>query len=223
MPQTWQVLSGHVVVLVAAGTSNQCCPWAEWAFLGHKPSPMAFQRIWQYIQVASAAQEPPPPSSIFTLDWCSLHGWTPAALVLSMSALWLERPMVEVGRIVVHFIDFKCRGTVTKYAEGYGDEIQPEVHRRCLISIRICHTCELMDYLLANTDLDRLVSHTGDKQVFCGQGKSLKSLLANMQRFSPFKKTLQNHQNDEQQTCILTTIPLFTAPLWTYNSKLLHQ
>ncbi len=32
---------------------QSCCPKIEWSFLYHKPSPKAFQRIWQYIQPAS--------------------------------------------------------------------------------------------------------------------------------------------------------------------------
>ncbi len=32
------------------------CPWIECSFLYHKPSPKAFQRIWQYIQPASQPQ-----------------------------------------------------------------------------------------------------------------------------------------------------------------------
>ncbi len=30
--------------------TQSCCPWIECSFLYHKPSPKAFQRIWQYIQ-----------------------------------------------------------------------------------------------------------------------------------------------------------------------------
>ncbi len=33
-----------------------CCPWIKCAFLYHKPTPKAFQRIWQYIQPASQPQ-----------------------------------------------------------------------------------------------------------------------------------------------------------------------
>ncbi len=29
---------------------QSCCPWIECSFLYHKPSPKAFQRIWQYIE-----------------------------------------------------------------------------------------------------------------------------------------------------------------------------
>ncbi len=35
---------------------QSCCPWIECSFLYHKPSPKAFQRIWQYIQTASQPQ-----------------------------------------------------------------------------------------------------------------------------------------------------------------------
>ncbi len=35
---------------------QSCCPWIECSFLYHKPSPKAFQRIWQYIQPASQLQ-----------------------------------------------------------------------------------------------------------------------------------------------------------------------
>ncbi len=35
---------------------QSCCPWTECSFLYHKPSPKAFQRIWQYIQPASQLQ-----------------------------------------------------------------------------------------------------------------------------------------------------------------------
>ncbi len=35
---------------------QSCCPWIECSFLYHKPSPKAFQRIWQYIQPASQPQ-----------------------------------------------------------------------------------------------------------------------------------------------------------------------
>ncbi len=35
---------------------QSCCPWIEGSFLYHKPSPNAFQRIWQYIQPASKPQ-----------------------------------------------------------------------------------------------------------------------------------------------------------------------
>ncbi len=33
-----------------------CCPWIKCAFLYHKPTPKAFQRIWQYIQPVSQPQ-----------------------------------------------------------------------------------------------------------------------------------------------------------------------
>ncbi len=50
---------------------QSCCPWIERSFIYHKPSPKAFQRIWQYIQLASQPQttcnhtspEPPYPAS----------------------------------------------------------------------------------------------------------------------------------------------------------------
>ncbi len=35
---------------------QSCCPWIECSFLYHMPSPNAFQRIWQYIQLASQPQ-----------------------------------------------------------------------------------------------------------------------------------------------------------------------
>ncbi len=35
---------------------QSCCPWIECSFIYHKPSPKAFQRIWQYIQLASQPQ-----------------------------------------------------------------------------------------------------------------------------------------------------------------------
>ncbi len=35
---------------------QSCCPWIEYSFLYHKPSPKAFQGIWQYIQPASQPQ-----------------------------------------------------------------------------------------------------------------------------------------------------------------------
>ncbi len=35
---------------------QSCWPWIECSFLYHKPSPKAFQRIWQYIQPASQLQ-----------------------------------------------------------------------------------------------------------------------------------------------------------------------
>ncbi len=35
---------------------QSCCPWIECSLLYHKPSPKAFQRIWQYIQPASQPQ-----------------------------------------------------------------------------------------------------------------------------------------------------------------------
>ncbi len=35
---------------------QSCWPWIECSFLYHKPSPKAFQRIWQYIQPASQPQ-----------------------------------------------------------------------------------------------------------------------------------------------------------------------
>ena len=35
---------------------QSCCPWIECSFLYHKPSPKAFQRIWQYIHPASQPQ-----------------------------------------------------------------------------------------------------------------------------------------------------------------------
>ncbi len=35
---------------------QSCCLWIECSFLYHKPSPKAFQRIWQYIQPASQPQ-----------------------------------------------------------------------------------------------------------------------------------------------------------------------
>ncbi len=35
---------------------QSCCPWIECSFLYHKPSPKAFQRLWQYIQLASQLQ-----------------------------------------------------------------------------------------------------------------------------------------------------------------------
>ncbi len=35
---------------------QNCCPWIECSFLYHKPSPKAFQRIWQYIQPAAQPQ-----------------------------------------------------------------------------------------------------------------------------------------------------------------------
>ncbi len=37
---------------------QSCCPWIECSFLYHKPSPKAFQRIWQYIQPVSQPQTP---------------------------------------------------------------------------------------------------------------------------------------------------------------------
>ncbi len=50
---------------------QSCCSWIESSFLYHKPSPKAFQRIWQYIQLASqpqtkcnhTSQGPPHPAS----------------------------------------------------------------------------------------------------------------------------------------------------------------
>ncbi len=52
---------------------QSCCPWIECSFLYHKPSPKAFQRIWQYIQPASQPQTTcnhtspgPPHPAIFT-------------------------------------------------------------------------------------------------------------------------------------------------------------
>ncbi len=50
---------------------QSCCSWIESSFLYHKPSPKAFQRIWQYIQLASqpqtkcnhTSQGPPHPTS----------------------------------------------------------------------------------------------------------------------------------------------------------------
>ncbi len=53
---------------------QSCCPWIECSFLYHKPSPKAFQRIWQYIQPASQPQttcnhtSPGPPASKFVWD-----------------------------------------------------------------------------------------------------------------------------------------------------------
>ncbi len=35
---------------------QSCCPWIECSFIYCKPSPKAFQRIWQYIQPASQPQ-----------------------------------------------------------------------------------------------------------------------------------------------------------------------
>ena len=35
---------------------QRCCPWIECSFFYHKPSPKAFQTIWQYIQLASQLQ-----------------------------------------------------------------------------------------------------------------------------------------------------------------------
>ncbi len=37
---------------------QSCCPWIECSFLYRKPSPKAFQRIWQYIQPVSQPQTP---------------------------------------------------------------------------------------------------------------------------------------------------------------------
>ncbi len=45
---------------------KSCCLWIECSFLYHKPSPKAFQRIWQYIQPASQPQTRTSTSSIFT-------------------------------------------------------------------------------------------------------------------------------------------------------------
>ncbi len=52
---------------------QSCCPWIECSFLYRKPSPKAFQRIWQYIQPASQPQTTcnhissgPPHQAIFT-------------------------------------------------------------------------------------------------------------------------------------------------------------
>ncbi len=49
---------------------QSCCPWIECSFLYYKPSLKAFQRIWQYIQLASQPQtmcnHTSPGSSIFT-------------------------------------------------------------------------------------------------------------------------------------------------------------
>ncbi len=56
---------------------QNCCPWIECSFLYHKPSPKAFQRIWQYIQPASQPQTtcihtspgPPHPASSPKIIW----------------------------------------------------------------------------------------------------------------------------------------------------------
>ncbi len=90
---------------------QSCCPWIEFLFLYHKPSPKAFQRIWQYIQPASQPQttcnhtSPGPlvfSSRINPGFHCtgqmadSVYGvvWVSGLL---MSTLWFEWPMVAVG------------------------------------------------------------------------------------------------------------------------------
>ena len=35
---------------------QSCCPWIECSFLCHKPSPKAFQTVWQHIQPTSQPQ-----------------------------------------------------------------------------------------------------------------------------------------------------------------------
>ncbi len=53
MQQMSQVLRDHAD---CRDVHQSCCPWIECSFLYHKPSPKAFQRIWQYIQPPSQLQ-----------------------------------------------------------------------------------------------------------------------------------------------------------------------
>ncbi len=70
---------------------QRCCPWIECSFLYHKPSPKAFQRIWQYIQPASQPQTtcnhtspgPPHPASFTSkIVWDQSPGQLPATICL---------------------------------------------------------------------------------------------------------------------------------------------
>ncbi len=57
MPQMSQVLRERAIGTLTAGMSTRAVsPWIECSFLHHKPSPKAFQRIWQYIQTAPQTQ-----------------------------------------------------------------------------------------------------------------------------------------------------------------------
>ncbi len=57
MPQMLQVLRERAIGMLTAGMSTRAvAPWIECSFLYHKPSPKAFQRIWQYIQPTSQPQ-----------------------------------------------------------------------------------------------------------------------------------------------------------------------
>ncbi len=52
-----QVLKVRAIGMLTAGMSTRAvAPWIECSFLYHKPSPKAFQRIWQYIQPTSQPQ-----------------------------------------------------------------------------------------------------------------------------------------------------------------------
>ncbi len=57
MPQMSQVLRERAIGTLTAGMSTRAVsPWIECSFLHHKPSPKAFQRIWQYIHTAPQTQ-----------------------------------------------------------------------------------------------------------------------------------------------------------------------
>jgi len=57
-----------------------CCMWIECSFLYHKPSPKAFQRIWQYIQPASQLQTAD--IDYLNLLYCLKKIYFPAAVIV---------------------------------------------------------------------------------------------------------------------------------------------
>ncbi len=69
---------------------QSCCPWIKCSFLFHKPSPKAFQRIWQYIQPASQPQttynhtSPTPPHLASSPPRSSETSYRTAAATISL-------------------------------------------------------------------------------------------------------------------------------------------
>ncbi len=59
---------------------QSCCMWIECSFLYHKPSPKAFQRIWQYIQPASQLQTAD--IDYLNLLYCLKKNYIPAAVIV---------------------------------------------------------------------------------------------------------------------------------------------
>ncbi len=60
---------------------QSCCPWIECSFLYHKPSPKAFQRIWQYIQPASQPQ-----------TTCNHTSRTSTSSIFTSKIIWDQTP-----------------------------------------------------------------------------------------------------------------------------------